>query len=360
MARPFYREFVFARKQHDNGDKTILGQTGNFDGDDVVQLALASPECAPFLAGKLWAYFGSEKANPEVVNALAVDLRANDYEVASALRTLFRSAAFYDPAVRRTQIKSPVQWLVQTCKTLGTPIPEPPLLAGALVQLVQLGQLPFVPPNVGGWEWGRSWINSTTLILRYNLAGLIAEGQGSIVQGVGYPNPNRSHFRSTEIWQRASVDPREYHGWMGRYLRRLLFRRGSHSWRGHWAFDPRGIRHAQLLGNVDEAISAFVKDLRAQGNFNRVLLMTFSEFGRRVAENNSGGTDHGAAAPLFMVGGGIKGGVFGKTPSLTDLESGDLKYGTDFRSVYASVLENWLRTPSVPILGENFGTLPLV
>lgn len=88
--------------------------------------------------------------------------------------------------------------------------------------------------------------------------------------------------------------------------------------------------------------------------------MTFSEFGRRVAENNSGGTDHGAAAPLFMVGGGIKSGVFGKTPSLTDLDNGDLKFGTDFRSVYASVLEGWLQTPSVPILGQQFGKLPLV
>ncbi len=164
------RTFAFIRKQHDTGDKTILGQTGNFDGDDVVQLALESPHCAPFLAGKLWTYFVSEQPNPEAVDALATVLRDNDYEIAPALRALFRSAAFYDPAVRRTQIKSPVQWLVQTCRTLGTPVPEPPLLTGALVQL---GQLPFVPPNVGGWEWGRSWINSTTLILRYNLAGFL-------------------------------------------------------------------------------------------------------------------------------------------------------------------------------------------
>ncbi len=163
-------KFVFASRQHDDGDKTIFGQTGKFDGDDVVQLALESPHCAPFLSEKLWAYFASEKPNPEAVDALATVLRNNNYEIAPALRALFRSAEFYEPSVVRTQIKSPVQWLIQTCRTLGTPIPEPPMLAGALVQL---GQLPFVPPNVGGWEWGRSWINSTTLILRYNLAGFL-------------------------------------------------------------------------------------------------------------------------------------------------------------------------------------------
>lgn len=162
--------FAFARRQHDTGDKTILGQTGNFDGDDVVQLALESPHCAPFLAEKLWAYFASEKPNPEAIDALATVLRDNDYEIALGLRALFRSTTFYDPTVMRSQIKSPVQWLVQTCRILGTPIPDPPLVTGALVQL---GQLPFVPPNVGGWEWGRSWINSSTLILRYNLAGFL-------------------------------------------------------------------------------------------------------------------------------------------------------------------------------------------
>ncbi len=119
-------------------------------------------------------------------------------------------------------------------------------------------------------------------------------------------------------------------------------------------------RHDQLLGNVDEAVTAFVKDLKAQGNFNRVLLMTFSEFGRRVAENNSGGTDHGAAAPLFLIGGGVQGGVFGRAPSLTDLTNGDLRYNTDFRSVYATILDDWLHAPSQKVLGEKFAKLPLI
>jgi uncharacterized protein (DUF1501 family) len=91
-----------------------------------------------------------------------------------------------------------------------------------------------------------------------------------------------------------------------------------------------------------------------------VLMMTFSEFGRRVQQNASGGTDHGAAAPMFLFGPAVKTGLAGKHPSLTDLDQGDLKYTTDFRSVYASVLQNWLETPSKPILGAQFPTLPII
>ena len=92
----------------------------------------------------------------------------------------------------------------------------------------------------------------------------------------------------------------------------------------------------------------------------RVLVMTFSEFGRRVAQNGSNGTDHGAAAPMFVLGGGVKPGLFGKYPSLTDLNNGDLIYNLDFRSVYATILERWLKAPSQLVLGRNFPLLPLV
>jgi uncharacterized protein (DUF1501 family) len=102
--------------------------------------------------------------------------------------------------------------------------------------------------------------------------------------------------------------------------------------------------------------------LKAQGNLARVLLMTFSEFGRRVAENASGGTDHGAAAPMFVIGDKVKAGLLGNYPSLApaDLFQGDLKFAVDFRSVYAAVLEDWLRTPSEPVLGKKFTPLALV
>jgi uncharacterized protein (DUF1501 family) len=90
--------------------------------------------------------------------------------------------------------------------------------------------------------------------------------------------------------------------------------------------------------------------------------MTFSEFGRRVAENASTGTDHGAAAPMFIIGQKVKAGLLGKYPGLapSDLFQGDLKYNVDFRSVYAAVLENWLKTKSQPILGKKFEPLTIV
>jgi uncharacterized protein (DUF1501 family) len=118
----------------------------------------------------------------------------------------------------------------------------------------------------------------------------------------------------------------------------------------------------RLLGDLSESVKAFTDDLKAQGNMDRVLVMTFSEFGRRVAENANGGTDHGAAAPMFIIGNKVKAGLLGRYPSLApgDLFQGDVKYNVDFRSVYAGVLENWLKTKSEPVLGKQFTPLPVV
>lgn len=335
------------------------------------------------------------------------------------------------------------------------------------------------------------------------LKALFDEGHLAVIQGVGYPNPNRSHFRSTEIWQSGSdADRMISEGWIGRYFdnccsgadptigvaigdempqafaaktptgvtftqpeqfryrssepghgghlsqEELFFRQlnssagidesasgpgegasignltgsvkneatamdflrrtaldaqlssdkilaiarkykstvtyppgqlgsalgiiarmiaGGLSTRVYYAsqggFDTHAGQmnaHERLMGDLDAAVSAFVADLKQQGNFERVLVMTFSEFGRRVAENANGGTDHGTAAPMFMLGGRVKPGLFGKYPSLTDLDRGDLKFHTDFRNVYASVLEEWLKAPSEVVLGRKFPTLPIV
>jgi uncharacterized protein (DUF1501 family) len=126
-------------------------------------------------------------------------------------------------------------------------------------------------------------------------------------------------------------------------------------------FQQRGSHDARLK-ELGDSVKAFTDDLVAMGQFNRVMIMTFSEFGRRVTENGSRGTDHGAAAPMFLAGGLLKPGLFGAEPSLApaDLEDGDIKYNTDFRSVYASFLENWLKTPTKPILGRTFDTLPIM
>jgi uncharacterized protein (DUF1501 family) len=328
-------------------------------------------------------------------------------------------------------------------------------------------------------------------------------GHLAVVQGVGYPNPNRSHFRSTEIWQTASDSNQvEKYGWLGRYFDNACagcdptvgVDIGGQTPQAFFAKTPTGISLAnpqsyrflspgrfrpgqvdlleesyekmneipdtapdvnsggsigalaagmpqpggsalhfiertaldaqvssdqiraivakvknqetypatqlgnnlklvaqliagglptrvyyvsqggydthvnqagtqdRLLRELGDAVNAFVGDLRAQGNLQRVLLMTFSEFGRRVTENASGGTDHGAAAPLFVIGDKVKAGLLGRYPSLApqDLFEGDIKYTVDFRSVYASVLEGWLKTKSTPILGRPFEPLQLV
>ncbi len=331
------------------------------------------------------------------------------------------------------------------------------------------------------------------------LKALYDAGQLSVVQGVGYPNPNRSHFRSTDIWQTAS-DANQFsrHGWLGRYFdnackgsdptvgvsigrqkplafaakhplgvslenpqnyrfistdkpdqdematmeetfRKLntgdgesnsgdtigtvagtMMHEGSSldylertaldaqvssekireasgkvqnlatyptsqlanslklvarliggsmptriyyvSQGGYDTHSNQLAAHDRLLKDLGDSVKAFMDDIQAQGNRERVLLMTFSEFGRRVKENGSSGTDHGAASVMFVAGNKVKAGLQGKYPSLApaDLFNGDLKYTTDFRSVYAGILEQWLRTESAPVLGRKFNPLALV
>jgi len=118
--------------------------------------------------------------------------------------------------------------------------------------------------------------------------------------------------------------------------------------------------HGDLLQTLADGISAFQADLTASGKADDVLLMTWSEFGRRAAENASAGTDHGTAAPLFVAGKGVKKGVYGAPPNLSNLDSGNLRFGTDFRSIYATVLERWLQAESSTILGQKFSTVGFI
>jgi uncharacterized protein (DUF1501 family) len=111
--------------------------------------------------------------------------------------------------------------------------------------------------------------------------------------------------------------------------------------------------HAALLDQLSGALTAFAEDLAAHDQFGRVMTLVLSEFGRRVEENSSRGTDHGAAAPVFLMGSRVRCGLIGKHPKLDDLEDGDLKFHTDFRAVYAALLERWLGWPAAPILGDG-------
>ena len=118
-------------------------------------------------------------------------------------------------------------------------------------------------------------------------------------------------------------------------------------------------RHDSLMTQVNDAVFAFQKDLAQQGQADRVLTITMSEFGRRVKENGNEGTDHGAAASMFLFGSKLKPGIFGEHPSLTDLQGGgggSLKHTTDFRSVYGTILDKWLGVSSETVLGEKYAS----
>ena len=132
----------------------------------------------------------------------------------------------------------------------------------------------------------------------------------------------------------------------------------------HGGFDTHNQQmnsHDRLLGQLDSGLKSFFADLKEQRNDKRVVLMTFSEFGRRVSENASGGTDHGKASCLFLAGPGIKGGLHGTYPGLTDLSEGDIKHTVDFRSVYGTLLTDWLKAPDIkPILGASYAKLGVI
>ncbi|MFN5946638.1 MAG: DUF1501 domain-containing protein [Phycisphaerae bacterium] len=119
-------------------------------------------------------------------------------------------------------------------------------------------------------------------------------------------------------------------------------------------------RHAQLLRQFADAIKAFYTELKAQGNDQRVLTMSFSEFGRRVGQNASQGTDHGTAAPMMLFGPMTRAGILNQHPSMRDLDEGDLKFTTDFRSVYTSVLADWLKADAAKVLDGKFKPLSIL
>ena len=118
--------------------------------------------------------------------------------------------------------------------------------------------------------------------------------------------------------------------------------------------------HARLWTYVSDHVSAFLADMERVGRANDVAVMIFSEFGRRVAENANLGTDHGTAGPVFVAGKTVRGGQYGTMPSLTALDDGNMRFGTDFRSVYATMIKDWMGHPGASsILRQDFATLPL-
>ncbi len=167
---PMTQEVIYQPRRSDTGEKTVFGKSGAFDAEGVVNLLLEQPECAAFLVNKLWAFFAGGKLHPETARALADTFRGSNYNTSTLLRAMFLSPEFYEPSVMRSQIKSPIEWMVGTSKSLETS------LAGNRAQqnaLRDLGQTLFDPPNVKGWEGGRAWISGSTFLARCNLAGVL-------------------------------------------------------------------------------------------------------------------------------------------------------------------------------------------
>ena len=160
-------EFEFDAEQHDFEEKTFLGQTGPFDGDDIIEIILEQPAAAEYVGGKLYKYFVRDEVDVDVRSTLAATFRDANYELKPLLTRIFLSRDFYSPASYATKIKSPVHLIVSTYRKLGlTELPTIPdfnrLTAG-------LGQTLFNPPNVAGWAGGRTWVTPATLLERGNL-----------------------------------------------------------------------------------------------------------------------------------------------------------------------------------------------
>ncbi len=162
------QEFALNAAQHDGGAKTYLGQTGNWDGGDIVRIILEQPAAARFLVRKLYRQFISESESPPdaLLEPLAEQLRRCDYDIGSVVRTMLRSRLFFSEHAYRRRIKSPVEYVVSLLRGLDNRM--------GMTQLATvmngLGQDLFAPPNVKGWDGGKAWLNTATLLARHNLA----------------------------------------------------------------------------------------------------------------------------------------------------------------------------------------------
>jgi uncharacterized protein (DUF1800 family) len=168
-------EFRWRPFAHDNGDKTVLGVSGNLDGDAVLDILLAQPQTAELLVRKLWREFISSTPDEKEVRRIAARLREAGYDMRVGLREIFSSRAFWATGNRLALVKSPVDWVLGTLNTLDVEAPEPAALAFALRQI---GQDLFAPPNVKGWPGGEAWINSSTLLARKQMAERLLRREG--------------------------------------------------------------------------------------------------------------------------------------------------------------------------------------
>jgi len=171
-------DFVFRRAQHDDGQKTFLGRTGAWDGTDVIDIIFEQPATARFLPRRLWEFFAYLGPEDSLLEDLAALFRRSNWEVKPVLRAIFQSEAFYSEKALRAQIKTPAQLVVGAVRLTGAMIPE----LGLARAMDLMGQALLYPPNVGGWPRGQRWVNTATMLVRYNFSNLLISGT---MPGVG-------------------------------------------------------------------------------------------------------------------------------------------------------------------------------
>lgn len=187
--------FEFRPQAHDDGEKTVLGQSGPLDGGDVLEILLAQPATAEFVVGKLWRELVSSQPDPREIKRLAELFRRQHYEIKPLLRALLTADAFYAPQQRAALIKSPVDLVVGTLRAFGV---QGDALSPLALTTRRLGQDLFAPPNVKGWPGGESWINSSTLLIRKQWLEQLLRDEPSAL-----PPPNAMLSREERQQQRA-------------------------------------------------------------------------------------------------------------------------------------------------------------
>jgi uncharacterized protein (DUF1800 family) len=184
-------EFVYRRLWHDGGEKTVLGRSGRFDGDAVIDILLARPETAELVAAKLWREFVSPHPDTAEVKRWAQRLRDSRYELKPLLATILTSDAFWSQANRASLIKSPIDLVAGTLRTFAI---QPEDLRPAVFASAALGQNPFSPPNVKGWPGGEAWIDSATLLGRKQFLERLFRGSDAMAP-VDMPSEPRPRVR---------------------------------------------------------------------------------------------------------------------------------------------------------------------
>jgi len=198
-------EFLRRVRLHDDGPKTVLGKTGNFDGDDIVDILVAHPATARNICTKLWTWFAYEKPEKPVVDAMVQTWNENNGSIKAVLKRMFTSQSFYSDKAERKLYKTPVDFVIGLCRSLGLGQAQIPTdeaggrrVLGAVIPVSQaisrMGMKVLFPPSVAGWDWGSAWVNSATMLERIKFADVLYGGTAAAVgnkKGEVKPNQQR-------------------------------------------------------------------------------------------------------------------------------------------------------------------------